>query len=183
MKALYLSLIFICLLGVGCTPTNLSFTEAMEYNSKQLETEEAIQDAEFMVEAADYNLLLKNLSEEASEKAYSRIVTDFAEQNKQDHQLMGDRLRSLAKDQNVALPAQMSERHHNMVEDLQRAEKNRLDRIYLNTIEILHERLIRLYEKAALNANDAEVRSYAAAQLDIIRSHNRKLQEIRKELI
>ena len=111
------------------------------------------------------------------------MVTDFAAQNLQDHQRMGEKLRSLAKEKKVALPATMSQRHQEMVADIKQADKRNIDRIYLNTIEIIHERLMRSYEEAALNANDAEVRSYAAGQLDIIRTHNRKAQELRKKLI
>lgn len=183
MKNAITPFILFVLLMAACTPGNLSFSEAMERNNRKFETEAERADAAFLVEATDYNLLLKELSEIASKQAYSRMVTDFAAQNLLDHQQMGEKLRSLAKDKKMALPATMSERHQEMVSDVREADKRNLDRIYLNTIEIVHERLMRSYEEAALNANDAEARSYAASQLDIIRSHNRKAQELRKELI
>jgi putative membrane protein len=183
MKALYLPFVLFLLFIAACTPQNLSFSEAMEHNNQKLETEAERADANFLVEATDYNLLLREISETASTQAYSRMVTDFAAQNLQDHQQMGEKLRTLAKEKKIALPATMSERHQEMVSDIKQADKRNIDRIYLNTIEILHERLMRTYEQAALNANDAEARSYAAAQLDIIRTHNRRAQELRKELI
>lgn len=183
MKALYIPFVLLLMFVAGCTPQNLSFSEAMERNNKKLETEAERADAGFLVEATDYNLLLREIAETASTQAYSRMVTDFAAQNLQDHQQMGEKLRDLAKDKKIALPATMSERHQEMVTDIKQADKRNIDRIYLNTIEIIHERLMRTYEQAALNANDAEARSYAAAQLDIIRSHNRRAQELRKELI
>lgn len=183
MKTLYIPITLLLLFIAGCTPQNLNFSEAMERNNQKLETEAERADAAFLVEATDYNLLLRELSEIAATQAYSRMVTDFAAQNLQDHQEMSEKLRSLAKEKKVALPATMSERHQEMITDIRQADKRNIDRIYLNTIEIIHERLMRSYEQAALNANDAEVRSYAAAQLDIIRTHNRKAQELRKELI
>ena len=183
MKTIFTPFILVLLLLAACTPRNLSFSEAMERNNDKLETEAEREDAAFLVEAIDYNLLLKELSETAANQAYSRVVTDFAAQNLQDHQLMGEKLRSLAKEKKIALPATMSDRHQAMVSDIKQADKRNIDRIYLNTIEIIHERLIRSYEEAALNANDAEARSYAAGQLDIIRTHNRKAKELRKELI
>lgn len=183
MKASYISFLFFCMLVTACTPTNLSYSDAVDRNSRKLESDEQRRDAEFLVDAADYNLLLQELSDMAATKGYARMVTDFASQNKNDHQIMGERLRSLAKEKNIAIPAQMSDRHTDMLRDMDQAIRSNVDRIYLNTIELLHERLIRLYESAALNANDAEIRSYAAAQLDIIRSHNRKAKDLRKELI
>lgn len=183
MKTRYLPIALFLLIVAGCTPQNLSFSEAMERNNRKLETEGERTDAAFLVEATDYNLLLKSLSETAESQAYSRMVTDFAARNLQDHQTMEKKLRDLAKEKKVALPSTISQRHQEMVTDIRQADKRTIDRIYLNTIEIVHERLMRSYEQAALNANDADVRSYAAGQLDIIRTHNRKAQELRKELI
>ena len=183
MKPLYFPFFLLCLVLSSCTTGNLGFQEAIDRNNRKLETEEQRRDAEFLVEATDYNTLLKQLSEKASNEAYTRIVSQFAAKNVQDHQTMGERIHSLAKNKKIALPSQLNDRHQDMIRDLEQANKTNIDRVYLNTIGILQERLIRLYENAALNANDAEVRSYAAAQLDIIRSHNRKTQDIRKELI
>lgn len=183
MKALYLPFLCICLLVASCTPTNLSYTEAAERNNKKLENEEQRKDAAFMVEAADYNLLLQDLSQQALEKGYSRMLTDFAKQNLSDHETMGERLRSLAREKKFALPAQVSDRQANIVQDFKQAERRNVDRSYVNTIDTLYQRLIRLYEDTALNAHDADIRSYAAAQLDILRSHNRKARDMREKLI
>lgn len=183
MKASFIPLLLLCMMATACMPTNLTYSEARDRNSRKLENEEQRQDAKFLVEAADYNLLLKELSDKAATKGYARMVTDFASESQNDHRIMGERLRSLGKDKDIALPAQMSDRHTGMLRDMDQAERHNVDRVYLNTIELLHERLLRLYETAALEANDAEVRSYAAAQLDIIRSHNRKAKDLRRELI
>lgn len=183
MKAYYLPILLLCMLATACMPTNLTYFDAVERNNKKMENDAQRKDAEFLVEAADYNLLLKELSDQAATKGYARLITDFATQNQNDHRIMGERLRSLGKDKKIALPAQMSDRHTGMLRDMQQANRNNIDRVYLNTIELLHERLIRLYETAALEANDSEIRSYAAAQLDIIRSHNRDAKEMRKDLI
>ncbi len=183
MKLIYIPFFIICVLAGSCTTGNLGFQEAIDRNNRKLETEEQRRDAEFLVEATDYNILLRELAEKTSGKAYARVVSDFAAKNLQDHQTMAERIRDLAKDKKISLPSEAGDRHRNMVNDIEQATNKNVDRVYLNTIELVQERLIRLYENAALNANDAEIRSYAAAQLDIIRSHNRRSQEIRKQLI
>lgn len=183
MKAIYIPILLLCMLATACMPTNLTYSDALERNSRKLDTDEERRDAEFLVDAADYNLLLKELSEQAATKGYARMITDFASQNEEDHRIMGERLQSLGRSKKIALPAQISDRHTGMIRDMEQADRTNVDRVYLNTIELLHERLIRLYETAALNANDAEIRSYAAAQLDIIRSHNRQAKDLRRELI
>lgn len=183
MKALYTLFFFLLGFASACVPTNLDYESAAERNERKLDTPEQKEDAAFMVEAADYNLLLKELAQKASEEGYSRLLANFASQSLQDHKTMGERLKSLARNKEIALPGNISDRHQPVLNDMKRANNRNIDRVYLNTIEIMHERLLRLYEEAAVNANDAEIRSYAAAQLDIIRSHNRQAKEIRKELI
>lgn len=183
MKRIYLPILFICLLFSSCSPGNLGYTDAMERNERKLESEGQRKDASFLVEATDYNILLNKLSAEASQKAYSRVVTEFATENLQDHMAMTNSLRELAKDKKIAIPSHIENRHENILRDMESASKQNIDKVYLNTIEILHVRLLRLYEEAALNANDDKIRAYAASKLETLRSHNRMANEIRKELI
>lgn len=182
MKSIY-TIFFISLIFSACTPGNLGYTDAMERNERKLETEGLRKDAKFLVEATDYNILLNKLSAEASQKAYSRLVSEFATNNVQDHIAMNNKLRELSKDKKIAIPSNIENRHENILKDIESAKKQTLDKVYLNSIEILHERLQRLYEEAAINANDDEIRAFAASQLDIIRAHNKKADEIRRELI
>lgn len=183
MKIIYLPFLLICLLFSACSPGNLGYTDAMERNERKLESEGQRKDAQFLVEATDYNILLKKLSEEASQKAYSRVVSEFANENLQDHMAMNNKLREMAKDKKLAIPSNIENRHENILRDIEKADKRNIDKIYLNAIEILHTRMLRLYEEAALNANDDDVRAYAAAQLETLRSHNKQADEIRRELI
>ena len=183
MKSLYHPILFICLLLSACTPGNLGYTEALDRNDRKLDTEDQRKDAQFLVEATDYNILLNKLSSEAAEKAYSRLVTDFARQNLQDHMAMTNKLKDLSKEKKIAIPSHIENRHENTLRDMETASKQRVDKVYLNAVETLHNRLLRLYEEAAINANDDKIRSYAAAQLDVLRSHYKKAEEIRKELI
>ena len=183
MKSLGVPFLFLILLLQSCLPSNLNFSDAIDRNNRKLDTEEQRRDAEFLVEAMDYNILLRELATRASENAYSRVVTDFAKENLDDHLLMAERMVQVAKEKKFALPTNIEERHQDLLQDLKDASKQNIDRVYLNIIGLVHERALRLYEEAAVNANDAEVRAYAAAQLDILRDHSRKAIDIRKELI
>lgn len=183
MKGFYATTLLICFCLSSCISSNLSYEDAVNRNNRKLESEEQRMDAEFLVDAADYNILLKELASRASLEAYSRVVSQFASQILQDHKGMGDRLRSVAKEEDVYIPSNIEGRHQDLLNDLERADKENFDRTYLNIIGILQDRMLRIYEDAAINANDAEVRSYAAAQLDLIRAHSQKAREIRRQLI
>lgn len=185
MKHLKLTYIFLALVfsTVACSPGNLSYTEAQERNLKKLDTEAQRTDAQFLVDAANYNLLFNALSTRAAERGYARVVVDFAQQSLTDHQRMNDDIKKLAKDKKIAIPATMSERYQQMLNELATVDKRRFDKTYLNTAETVHERAIRLFEDAALNANDSNIRAFAAAKLDMIRSHARKADELENQLL
>lgn len=183
MKKLPLPFLIICLLVSSCLPANLNYSDALDRNNRKLETEELRQDAAFLVDAMDYNILLRELGTMATENVYTRVVSSFAEKNLQDHRQMGERIISMAKEKKIALPSNLEDRHEDLLEDMKDANKQNIDRVYLNIIGIVHERMLRLYEDAAINANDADVRAYAAAQLDVLRNHIQSAKDIRKELI
>ena len=98
MKTLYIPFFLLLLLAGACTPGNLSFSEAMERNNDKLDTEEERKDAAFLVEAADYNLLLTRLSDIAANQGYSRVVSNFGTQSLADHKQVEAPLRELSKE-------------------------------------------------------------------------------------
>lgn len=167
----------------SCTPGNLSYSEAQERNQRKLETEAQRNDANFLVEAANYNLMFIDMSNKARQDGYARIVTDFANTAYNDYQHMHDDLKKLAKDKKIALPSTMSDRFGYGMGDSYQTDKRAFDRNYLNTLESLHERAIRLYEEAALRANDSSIRAFAASKLDLIRAHERKADELENQLL
>lgn len=179
-----LPLFFLLLyIGMACAPTNLSYTEALDRNRRKLETEDQRQDAQFLVEAANANLLMSTISGRAKEEGYARIVVDFANTAYTDHQRMAEDLKKLAKDKKMSLPTAMSDQYQETINKLTTSDKRNFDKAYLETVENVHGRTIRLFEEAALNANDSNIRAFAAAKLDVMRAHARKARELENQLL
>ena len=179
----YYWLLLIGLFMTGCSPKNLSYQEAIDYNNDKLDTDGLKQDARFLVDAYDYTSLFLQLAQKAQKDGYARIVTDFATEMARDHGRMKDRLAEIAKDNKIKLPVSLSSRHQQYLNEVLASDKRAFDKTYLNTIEVLHEKVIRLFEEQALEANTSEVRSFAAGQLDTIRKHERKADELEGELL
>jgi putative membrane protein len=167
----------------SCAPTNLTYHEAQQRNLRKLETEAQRQDSDFLVEAANYDLLFTDISSRAMQEGYARVVTDFANTANTDYQRMHEDLKKLAKDKKMSLPTSMSDRFEQTSRELVTTDRRAFDKNYLNTMETLHERAIRLYEDAALRANDSDIRAFAAAKLDIIRAHERRADELENQLL
>jgi putative membrane protein len=175
----FFSLLFL----FSCSPKNLSYEEAIERNNEKLDSDGLKEDARFLVDARDYSQLFLDLASTAREKGYARIVTDFAAELVTDHQRMNQQVQELAKDKKIKLPASLSSRHQNYLNEVTNSDKRAFDKTYLNTIEVLHEKAIRLFEEQALEANSAEIRAFAAGQLDMIRKHERKADDLENELL
>lgn len=182
LRTLY-SLFVLLFLAAACSPGNLSYTEAQERNIRKLDTEEQKEDANFLVDAANYNLLLSGLSTRASEKGYARIVTDFANSTLADHQRMYADIKTLAKEKKIAVPVSMSARFEQTLNELATVKPKEFDQVYLNTTETVHEQAVRLFEDAALNANDSQIRAFAAEKLDMLRNHARRADQLEDQLL
>ncbi len=175
--------IFLAIVVTSCTPANLSYNEAQDRNSRKLETEAERSDATFMVEAANYNMLLTAMSTKAAQDGYARIVTDFANTAVTDHNRMRDDIRKIARDKKIALPATMSDRYQDIMNELSRTDQRSFDQLYLRAVETVHNNAIRMFEEAAINANDNNIRAFAASKLDVMRSHERKADELERQLL
>lgn len=177
------SFFLLLVIGYSCAPTNLTYSEALDRNRRKLETDAQRRDSDFLVEAANTNLLLTTLSSRAAQEGYARVVVDFATSALADHQRMQDDLKKLAKDKKMSLPTSMSDQYQQTVNRLTTSDKRSFDREYLNVSENIHERTIRVFEEAALNANDSNIRAFAAAKLDMLRAHARKASQAESQLL
>lgn len=184
MKHINILLAFFSLFLLSqCSPSNLSYTEALDRNNRKLDTEAERNDASFLVETANYNLLLSELSKQATEQGYSRVVVDFANQALTDHMRLGEDLRNLAKNKKVSLPVSMSDRFKQISTELTVADRRNFDKTYFNTVESVYEQAIRQFEEAALNANDARVRAFAASKLEVLRNNERQADNLENQLL
>ncbi|EMR03664.1 putative outer membrane protein [Cesiribacter andamanensis AMV16] len=171
------------LLFSACTPRNLSYTEALDRNNRKLETDMDRKDATFLVEVANFNLLLQDLNTKALQEGYARVVVDYATQAQADHNRMADELRNLAKNKKVVLPASMSERFQLLSNEVLVGDRRNFDKSYLNTAESVYKQAIRMFEEAALNAGDSRVRAFAASKLEVLRANERKADSLETQLM
>ena len=166
-----------------CSTSNLSYNDALEKNEQRLDTQEEISDAHFLVEAANYHLALQSLAKAAVDSGYAKIVNDFAREVLTAQNKLGADLKEVAKQKKVKLPSQMSIRLQDIVEEVKHSSRRNFDRSFLYALENIHEEALGDFEHEALNAHAAEVRSFAAAKLDMIRKHEKKADQLQDQLL
>lgn|SRR5690606_6792479 len=176
----------------SCGPGNTSNTDdpvdqALDQNETRMDNQQGNtgdreDDAEFAVKAADSGLAEVNASEVAQQKAQDQRVKDFAAMMIQDHTKANEELKTLAASKNITLPAAPGEDHLEDIADLNSYSGADFDKEYMDLMVNNHQKAVNLFEDAADNAEDAELKAYAAKTLPALQKHLEHAQSIRDGL-
>lgn len=184
------------LLAAGCNNSNPdSVKEAKKANDstvdslakKQSVTDSSAtiptkQDADFLVKAASGGMLEVELGTLAQTNAAKQGVKEFGDMMVKDHSKGGDSLRALAARKRIVLPDSVSNDQKKERTDLEKKHGAEFDRSYISLMLKDHKEDIDEFEKAAKNANDADIRAFAANTLGMLHHHLDAAQRLDKTL-
>ena len=143
---------------------------AEETNEQVIDDRKGEKDAQFLVDAADINLMEVHMGQMAT-KATLQDVKDFGKKMETDHQKAYDDLAALAASKNITIPGTVSEdgmKHH---EDLNDKSGYDFDRAFMDKMVDGHEKAIDKFEKAAEDCEDADIKAWASKMLPDLRAH------------
>lgn len=166
----------------GCYST-LSYNEAMQRNVSKIDDSEKLEDARFLLEAASYNMLAKNMAEAAIKSGYSATVVSMARENLEKHEEMARELRRLARKEDIVLPGEMSSEHERILAELTATDRREFDRTYIRLLGDVSQTDSQKFSRMATEANSENVRSFAARKLDLFESYQREIQTVDAELL
>ena len=129
-------------------------------------------DTAFMKQAAENNHAEIESSKLAMQKASDPAVKGFAQQMVADHGKTGQELAALASAKGVELPDGPSLMQKAKLKLLEAADGADFDRRYAETMGLAaHRDTIALFQKAAKEARDPEVKAFAAKTLPALQGH------------
>lgn len=129
-------------------------------------------DASFMKEAAHAGAAEIEASKLAATKAKSADVKSFADTMVADHTKVADELKALAATKNVKLPDGPSVKQKAEIKLIDAGDNDKFDERYAKSFGVkAHEDTIKLFEDAAKNAKDPEVKAWAEKTLPGLRHH------------
>lgn len=128
-------------------------------------------DSSFLRNAAQEGMTEVELARVAQDQASSPEVRQLAQQMLDDHSNSNQRLRQIARDQNVSLPTQLDVSHRAQLDRLATLRGESFDRQYIQTMLDAHERTIDLYDREARSGSNAQVRTFARDTLPTLRQH------------
>lgn len=129
-------------------------------------------DKAFFKDAAHAGHAEVKASEYALAKAADPAVKTFAQQMIDDHKKVGQELEALAAAKGVKLPDGPSIVQNAKIKVLSGASGASFDRKYAENIGVeAHEDAVKLFRKAAADAQDADVKAFAAKTLPSLEHH------------
>ncbi|MGZ5242793.1 MAG: DUF4142 domain-containing protein [Bacteroidia bacterium] len=128
-------------------------------------------DAEFMVKAASAGMAEVKLGELAMQKGSSKMVKDFAKMMVDDHTKANNELIALAAAKNITLPTAPGEDYMKKYDDLNKLAGADFDEKYMDIMVKEHKDAVDLFDDAAEDAHDADIKAFAAKTLPTLKMH------------
>ncbi len=157
---------------------NNSTEVAEEQNEETLPSDDAEDDAEFMVKAASGGMLEVELGRMALQKASNPKVKSFAQMMVDDHSKANDELKALAAKKNITLPATPGDEAQEHINELAKQSGAEFDKEYMELMTKDHQEDIDLFGEAAEDAEDPEIKAFAAKNLPILKNHHQMAEQV-----
>lgn len=135
-------------------------------------------DKTFLQRASEANAAEVKISQAAQTRATASDVKAFADRMVEDHSASNRELDALAKRKNVALTAAPDAAHLIGIGKLQKLQAVEFDRAYVHLMIQDHEAGAKLFEQAARDAVDTDVRKFAQTALEMWRAHAAAAQSL-----
>ncbi|CAN5409233.1 hypothetical protein BH10BAC2_BH10BAC2_49650 [soil metagenome] len=87
------------------------------------------------------------------------------------HANINSRLQQLATDKQITLPVDITDDQKKKIEDLKSKKTKDFDKEFAKAMVEKHEDAIKMYEKSANDATDAEIKTYFTSTLPELRTH------------
>lgn len=127
-------------------------------------------DAQFMIRIAEINLQEIQVGHLAQQKSMSMDVKKLADEMVKEHtQLLSD-LTTLAKKKGLTLPKSTSLDGQEEYKELNNTSDKRFSEEYCELVIKEHKEAVRLFEKAAKDAADSEIKEWATATVPVLKT-------------
>jgi len=142
-------------------------------------------DQKFVMMAARGGEIEVNLGKLAAEKASSEDVKKFGQTMVDDHSKANEELKALAESKKIDLTKAQAGAKKNgdaMSDKLRKLEGAEFDKGYIMMMVKDHEKDVKAFEKASKDAEDADIKAFAAKTLPTLQSHLDMVKELQKKV-
>lgn len=129
-------------------------------------------DQGFLRKAGESGMLEIKASELAVQKSQHPEVKRFAEMMIKDHTAVDKELKALAESKGFQLPVELDGDKRDLMEELRQLDGPKFDEEYAEEVAVdAHKDAVDLFEDAADDADDPDVKAFAAKHLPALQNH------------
>ena len=150
----------------------------MDMGAKQMQSP----DANFAIKAAQGGMAEVKLGQLATEKASDPDVKAFGQQMVDDHTKANDKLKEVAKGENITLPTDLDRKHKATYDKLSKLSGADFDRAYVKDMVKDHEEDVKEFQKEANKGKNDKIKGFASETLPVLQSHLDKIKTIQGKL-
>jgi putative membrane protein len=135
----------------------------------------SVDDRDFVSEAAPAGLFEVETSELALQKSVSGKVREFAQMMVDDHGAANRKLNEIVRRKGGMLPTMLDHELQRKYDDLRELSGQEFEKSYHEAQVRAHDAAIKLFEDAAKDADDGELRKFASETLPTLQKHRKEL--------
>ncbi len=139
-------------------------------------------DAKFATNAADGGMAEVALAKLALQKTTNPQINDFANMMVKDHSAANDALTAIAKNKSITLPTAVSADDQKAMDDLSKKSGKDFDKAYVDAMIDGHKKALSLFEDAAKNCKDADLKAFAANTAPTVQMHLDAIDKIKDNM-
>ena len=126
----------------------------------------------FVIRAAIANMAEMELADLALSRSQDAALQGYARKMRDEHWRAQEKLRTVAADMQIALPAMVDKKHQDLKDALKRAPAAEFDAGYVKAIVSGHDQAVALFDAAAsLKTLPQPLQQYAVEMLPIVKKH------------
>jgi putative membrane protein len=183
-KKAYLAILVAVIMGASACDNNKAEDPkevAEEKNEQKFDNKANEKDAEFLVAAAEINREEISLGQLAQQKSTMSHVKELGKMMEVEHSKSLTDVTALAKTKNISLPTALTENGQDAYKKLNEKTGTNFDKDYSDMMVKGHKDAIALFEKAATECADADIRAWATATVPTLQAHLNKSLECQAE--
>jgi putative membrane protein len=128
-------------------------------------------DQDFAVNTAVAGMTEIQAGQLAEQKGMAKDVKDYGKMMVEDHTKAADKLKAIAMQKNLTLPATLTPEMQKNIDELQAKSGKDFDKAYMDMMVSDHKKVISAFEDESKNGSDADIRSFADSTLHTLHHH------------
>jgi putative membrane protein len=137
-------------------------------------------DQDFAVNTAIAGMTEIQAGQLAEQKGMEKDVKDYGKMMVEDHTKAADKLKAIASQKNLTLPATLTPEMQKNIDDLQAKTGKDFDKAYMDMMVSDHKKVISAFEDESKNGSDADIRGFADSTLHTLHTHLDKAEMCKK---